>query len=149
MQTGENMYNEKNTGSQSGLDTFNGRMQYIVRRFFKSHLAACYHFHISSQTQLKNYFHLHCFPGWRVLLAILEYGISVEWLMTGHGSLFANNEAGIRLQLQTQLHGHETAKAAHPTQKLDNEPFNMPPAPAGSLFNPEAPSHQQTQAAAV
>ncbi|HLP27727.1 MAG TPA: hypothetical protein VK147_03740 [Candidatus Didemnitutus sp.] len=140
---------EKATSSQPALDTFNGRMQYLVRRFFTSNLAACYHFHISSPTQLKNYLQLRCYPSWQVLTGILEYGISVEWLMTGHGSLFANNEAGSRLQLQMQLQGHEPAKVALPTQKLDNEPFNMPPAPAGSLFNPEAPSHQQTQAAAV
>lgn len=133
----------------SSTSTFQGRVQYIANRFFSGQMAMCYQLGLSAPSQLRRYLRGQGFPSYQVLESLWEYGISIDWVVSGRGSLFANNEAGSRLQLQTQLQDFGPIKPSTATPTLDNTLFNMPPAPAGSLFNPEAPSHQQTQAAAV
>jgi hypothetical protein len=73
---------------------FGNRLLQIVEVSFDRYMDACYHFQIASVSQLKRYIAEQNFPAAAVFVAIARYGYSVNWLLTGEGSMFADTEAG-------------------------------------------------------
>lgn len=76
------------------LPDFPERLSKLVEISFDKPMDACYHWQISSITQLKNYMNGVNLPAAPILAAISKYGYSVNWLLTGEGSMFADTEAG-------------------------------------------------------
>ncbi len=74
------------------------RFKILVRLAFERQIEACAAWHMSSLGQLRNYVLELSYPGGRVLSAIASYGFSVDWLLTGNGSMFAATEAGMALR---------------------------------------------------
>jgi hypothetical protein len=80
--------------SSEDHNSFQDRLRLLVTLSFDRQLDACYHWHIASVTQLKKYLAGQNLPGAGVLTKISLYGYSVNWLLTGDGSMFADTEAG-------------------------------------------------------
>lgn len=74
------------------------RLRTITELAFSKQMQACAAFDIGTLGQLRLYFINQSLPGGRVLSAIASYGFSVDWLLTGNGSMFAATEAGMALR---------------------------------------------------
>lgn len=79
------------------------RMRLIIYLAFDRQLDACYHFQISSITQLKKYFVGDNLPSAAVLMAIANYGFDIGWLLTGNGGLFMQSPQGEALHGVVQV----------------------------------------------
>lgn len=56
---------------------------------------------------LSSYFKKDSIPGGEFLAALWGIGISSDWLLTGEGTMYANNEAGKALRKKRQALGKE------------------------------------------
>lgn len=74
------------------------RLSLLVKLTFQRQIEAVVAWHMSSLSQLRSYVTEQTVPGGRVLGAILAYGFSLDWLLTGNGSMFAATEAGMALR---------------------------------------------------
>lgn len=56
---------------------------------------------------VSSYFKQDSVPGGEFLAALVKVGISSDWILTGEGSMYANNEAGKALRKKSQGIGKE------------------------------------------
>lgn len=76
---------------------FGKRLQAVCEAHFPNAIAACHQFACLHPSQLRRYYAGTNMPSAPVFVAIIEYGISVTWLLTGRGPIYDSTPEGIRL----------------------------------------------------
>lgn len=83
---------------------FPDRLRLIVVLAFEKQVDACYHFRISSLSQLKSYLAGKILPGAAILGSISLYGFDINWLLTGKGPIFnGRRTAGLASEIEVRI----------------------------------------------
>ena len=75
----------------------------FIEAVFKSQRALASAMNISPQT-LTPYMTGNSKPGWEIITKLWNVGCSIDWLITGEGDMFANNEAGEKHRAKFTVH---------------------------------------------
>lgn len=79
---------------------FADRFKLALRQLCQTQMEACFLLGVSSPSNIRRYVLGEGLPSGSVLAALADLGINVNWLLTGNGSMYSNDTAGMKLREQ-------------------------------------------------
>ena len=95
--------------------TVGDRLELFIQTCFNSQVTFSKVVNLDA-TYLNRIIHDRNIPGAELLIKFLEIGLSIDWLLKGVGSMFANNQAG--QELKQNLTANDNSDSLTPSQRL-------------------------------